>query len=397
MSITHSLEGPQSPEMSTLIPKSQPWPVFLIVVAATLSLGRDSGQPLNNGPQVNLSLSADQRSRDSARKLSPPDSLTGITLILNQEDSPDVFQDDLELASNMGFTWIQIQYMTFTVDHSAHSFPVFDRRTPSFSRLAQSIRQCKDKGLQVSLHPVLLIQNEKSQHWRGEYSPLYLDKWWASYSKWMISIATFCANEDVDMLFVGSELSSLQNLEKYWSSLIENVRSVYRGAVSYSANWDDWNSVSFHNDLDILGINGYFPLERIGSESESFNASAHINSAHVSSAYLRSMLLPHLSALKLWSRENQTAIFFSEVGYPDHSLALQQPWNPGTPNSRYQPELQVEGYRAFLDVFGDADFSKGIFFYAIHQHEHRDLNGYTPQQGKSREALIEYLNERRSL
>ena len=213
----------------------------------------------------------------------------------------------------------------------------------------------------------------------------------------MTSIATFCANEDVDMLFVGSELSSLQNLEKYWSSLIENVRSVYRGAVSYSANWDDWNSVSFHNDLDILGINGYFPLERIGSESESFNASAQINSAHVSSAYLRSMLLPHLSALKLWSRENQTAIFFSEVGYPDHSLALQQPWNPGTPNSRYQPELQVEGYRAFLDVFGDADFSKGIFFYAIHQHEHRDLNGYTPQQGKSREALIEYLNERRSL
>lgn len=378
--------------MSTLIPKSQPWPVFLIVVAATLSLGRDSGLPLKKGPQVNLSLSADQRSRDSVRKLSPPDSLTGITLILNQEDSPDVFQNDLELASNMGFTWIQIQYMTFTVDYSSHSFPVFDRRSPSFPRLSQSIRQCKDKGLQVSLHPVLLIQNEKSQHWRGEYRPLYLDKWWASYSKWMISIATFCANEDVDMLFIGSELSSLQNLKQYWSSLIENVRSVYRGVVSYSANWDDWNSVSFHNDLDILGINGYFPLERIGSPSESFNASAH-----VSSAQLRSMLLPHLSALKLWSRENQTAIFFSEVGYPDHSLALQQPWNPGTPNSRYQPELQVEGYKAFLDVFGDADFSKGIFFYAIHQHEHRDLNGYTPQQGKSREALIEYLNERRSL
>ena len=222
------------------------------------------------GPQVNLSLSADQRSRDSARKLSPPDSLTGITLILNQEDSPDVFQDDLELASNMGFTWIQIQYMTFTVDHSAHSFPVFDRRTPSFSRLAQSIRQCKDKDLKVSLHPVLLIQSDTSQHWRGEYNPLYLDKWWASYSKWMVSIATFCTNEDVDMLFVGSELSSLQNLEKYWSSLIGNVRSVYRGAVSYSANWDDWKSVSFHNDLDILGINGYFPLDRIGPRIREF-------------------------------------------------------------------------------------------------------------------------------
>ena len=383
--------------MSTLIPKSQPWPVFLIVVAATLSFGRDSGLPLKNGPQANLSPSGVHRSRDSARKVSPPDSLTGITLILNQEDSPNVFQDDLELASKMGFTWIQIQYMTFTVDHSSHSFPVFDRRSPSLPRLSQSIRQCKDKDLKVSLHPVLLIQSDTSQHWRGEYNPLYLDKWWASYSKWMVSIATFCANEDVDMLFVGSELSSLQNLEKYWSSLIGNVRSVYRGAVSYSANWDDWKSVSFHNDLDILGINGYFPLDRIGPRSESFNSSARLSSARLSSAHLRSMLLPHLSALKLWSRENQTAIFFSEVGYPDHSLALQQPWNPGTPDSLYQPELQVDGYKAFLDVFGDADFSKGIFFYAIHQHENRDLNGYTPQQGKSREVLIEYLNERRSL
>ena len=49
-------------------------------------------------------------------------------------------------------------------------------------------------------------------------------------------------------------------LEGHWRRLIERVRAVYSGRLTVAANFDNYHEVSFWDDLDLIGINAYFPL-----------------------------------------------------------------------------------------------------------------------------------------
>jgi hypothetical protein len=45
-----------------------------------------------------------------------------------------------------------------------------------------------------------------------------------------------------------------------WRELIKEVRSIYKGPVTYAANFDNYHEVAFWDDLDFIGINAYFAL-----------------------------------------------------------------------------------------------------------------------------------------
>ena len=49
-------------------------------------------------------------------------------------------------------------------------------------------------------------------------------------------------------------------VQKSWVELIEKVRTVYSGKLTYAANYDNYQDVGFWNHLDFIGINAYFPL-----------------------------------------------------------------------------------------------------------------------------------------
>mgnify|MGYP001006539210 CR=1 FL=1 len=49
-------------------------------------------------------------------------------------------------------------------------------------------------------------------------------------------------------------------IKQYWKSVIKSVRSEFKGKLTYAANFDNYHLVGFWSDLDILGINAYFPL-----------------------------------------------------------------------------------------------------------------------------------------
>ncbi|MEM7350128.1 MAG: ankyrin repeat domain-containing protein [Acidobacteriota bacterium] len=51
-----------------------------------------------------------------------------------------------------------------------------------------------------------------------------------------------------------------QRLQHHWRELIGEVRKVYRGWLTLAANFDNYHEVGFWKDLDLMGINAYFPL-----------------------------------------------------------------------------------------------------------------------------------------
>ncbi len=49
-------------------------------------------------------------------------------------------------------------------------------------------------------------------------------------------------------------------LHDCWGQLIDEVRAVYSGNLTYAANFDNYHRVGFWDQLDWVGINAYFPL-----------------------------------------------------------------------------------------------------------------------------------------
>jgi hypothetical protein len=63
-----------------------------------------------------------------------------------------------------------------------------------------------------------------------------------------------------DVLCVGSELVSAEGRSDQWLRTIRMVRKIYKGKLTYSANWDAYTRVPFWEHLDIVGMNSYYTL-----------------------------------------------------------------------------------------------------------------------------------------
>ena len=68
--------------------------------------------------------------------------------------------------------------------------------------------------------------------------------------------------EKAEIFCVGLEFSHAQKYEERWRKIIAAVRAVYRGKVTYGANWNDYAEVKFWDALDYIGVLAYFPLTK---------------------------------------------------------------------------------------------------------------------------------------
>src|SRR5205085_676604 len=83
-----------------------------------------------------------------------------------------------------------------------------------------------------------------------------------SYGAFVRDWALVAEEEQADMLSVGVELRSWVTTTRAPSfrRVIAAVRAVYHGPLTYSANWDDVDQTVVLGDLDVVGINAFYPL-----------------------------------------------------------------------------------------------------------------------------------------
>jgi len=299
----------------------------------------------------------------------------GITILLMGEDPEIRFDRNLQDASRLGARWVQLSFPTYLRNHDSIEFPVLDRRTPDLSTVQRSIMRAKSSGFKVALHPILLIQDPEDPHWRGQLDPMEKELWYDNYQQWIVQLGRLAQRCHVDLFFVGSELSSMQNDRAEWLKILKSVRLEFSGPVTYSANWDKWAQVSFAEQLDGLGVNGYVPFP--GHQAQS-------------GEQLIQHLLPFRSRLLRWSEQVGLPIFFSEVGYPSHSRALDTPWNQYQ-GQQIDVESQKRGYEAFIATFSGDQQIRGVFFYALHRDGGLRDAGYTPIGKPAEEIIRKYL------
>lgn len=135
--------------------------------------------------------------------------------------------------------------------------------TPSAVRVA--IRKARSLGMKVMLKPHIdLTHDNNGNLWRGNI--MGGPEWMKSYQTMMLMWARVCELEKCEMISIACELMSATNNEALWRNLISEIRAVYHGKLTLSANWaypgggGELTNIQFWDALDYIGCDEYFQI-----------------------------------------------------------------------------------------------------------------------------------------
>jgi hypothetical protein len=136
------------------------------------------------------------------------------------------------------------------------------QRSPALDEVEALASSARAQGLEVMLKPHV---NRLDGGSRTTISPADLDAWWSAYERYVLQVAELGQRVDAHVLAVGTELGGLSGDGERWRALIAAVREHYFGVVTYAANWDEVEGVTFFDALDWVGVDGYYPLAPAGA------------------------------------------------------------------------------------------------------------------------------------
>lgn len=307
--------------------------------------------------------------------------LDGVALGLHSQDPGYDYLPLLKEIHATGTRWVSLLTNHYLEKVDSVEIGIADPRTVDPERLRTTIRQARSLGLHVMLFPILLIQSPGESDWRGTLSPSDRARWFENYRKWIVTLAKLCHEESIEMLSIGSEFNSLQGDLEEWTRILDAVRAEYRGLVTYSANWDSLDGVSFIRQLDAIGMTTYFSLsDENDPPIETMVASWRQIQRDVAE----------------WRHFHGVPLLFTEVGYPSQDGANQNPWNYYTSTVADVAE-QRDCYEAFYRVWaGDDALVQGVFFYNWFGVGGPNDTGYTPRGKPALDVLTRWFQGARS-
>ena len=186
------------------------------------------------------------------------------------------------------------------------------------------IRWAKELGQQFIVKPHLAYWGTRFR-WRGDINFENSDQWnlfFSTYKEWVIMIAAIAAEYQADILCIGTEYRHSLQFDSAWRDIIDAVREVYNGKITYAANWDTYDKVTFWDDLDYIGIQAYFPLVDSESPSETDLIKAWQG--------IYDEIIPY-------AQKHNRKIVFTEIGYNTSTDAARIPWTSRTSQTQAAP------------------------------------------------------------
>jgi hypothetical protein len=144
-------------------------------------------------------------------------------------------------------------------------------------------------------------------------------RFFTDYEAFIVTHARFAQEKKLPLFSVGIEYERTMRFEKEWRRIIAEVRKVYRGRITYAANWDGIERVPFWDAVDLIGVQAYFPMAGGQTPSDRELADAWKS------------IWERLE--KLSKKHGGKKILFNEIGYPRSRKAAIEPWVPDMDDS----------------------------------------------------------------
>jgi len=294
----------------------------------------------------------------------------------------DAFARTVDEAHALGANWLSLTPFSRVWDLQSTGISLSFEAPFTENRAAvmHAVAQAHAAGQRVLLVPHLWVE---SGGWRGELDP-GSDAAWAAWAKnyraMLLTWAQIARDAHVDMLAVGVELRSWLTTAHAasFAPILHDVRSVYPGLLTYAGNWDDIEQTVILGDLDVIGLNAFFPLaEHDGASFEELQAGGRKVRERV----------------EILAETWQKPVFFNEFGYTTRTDPAVRPWEWPDKMSHVHADqaAQAEAYRALLGAFTDAPWFAGFFtwrFYADPDDMSQEAEwGFSPR-GKLAELAL---------
>ena len=307
--------------------------------------------------------------------------LKGVNLV-----APPQQPDSAALAPvrTMGAGWVAIVpygfnrkgdnrfYFSENMPKEGRKFGQWWGETPA--GVAETVMMARRQGLKTMLKPHVWMQggSHLDLEFQTEADWQMFEK---DYSQYVLHFARLADSLHVDLYCITTELDRFSVARPdYWRTLTAQVRQVYRGQLTYAANWDRYEKIPFWDALDYIGVDAYFPLSDVREPSV---------------AQLTRGWKPHLNALKKLSSQQQKPILFTEFGYRACDHTARRPWESDT-DCTDNPTAQANAYAALLEAVWPQPWFAGGFVWKWFMNDsprHRERDQYSPQTRPAGEVL----------
>lgn len=269
--------------------------------------------------------------------------------------------DALVTARKLGATWVSITPFGRSWDLSGRGVDLCFEAPVSVTRerVLAATAQAHELGLRVLLVPHLWVE---TGGWRALMAPgdaAGWQRWTASYGRFLLFWADVAEQAGAEMLSVGVELRSWVTGPEAASfvALVAQVRQRYSGLLTYSGNWDDVAYTLVTGELDVIGVNAFYPLaDKPGADA----AELRRGGARVATE-LRALA-------ERWAKP----VLLTEMGYTTRADPAVRPWEwPDAMTDVVVDErAQALAYRGLMAPLLDEPWLAGLFVWRIYADPH---------------------------
>jgi len=210
------------------------------------------------------------------------------------------------------------------------------------------------------------------------------DAWFADYARFILHYARLAEENDFPALCIGTELRKTLAQERRWHQLIRQIREVYRGQLTYAANWwKEFEEVPFWDELDFIGIQAYFPIA---------------DQSRPTVEAMKRNWEPHLKRIRSLQGRHDKPVVFTEIGYrntPDNAV---EPWvwPKRHPDVRIDLKAQAASFQAMFEVFWNQPWFQGVYVWKWHParlnvpRDKEPFESFSPQGGPAMDVIREW-------
>ncbi|BBF44142.1 hypothetical protein lbkm_2830 [Lachnospiraceae bacterium KM106-2] len=215
------------------------------------------------------------------------------------------------------------------------------------------VKRFHDQGVKVCLKPTISCMDGV---WHGFIdfpdqlvggTDEYWKRWFRSYTNFIRHYAEIAQDSGCEMLCVGSELVGTERKERYWRSLLDEVRTIYDGPLVYACDFKKSKELRWLDGVDYVGINEYDPVAKYpGDTMENMQSEWERIAEKVEE---KSKLL-------------KKPVLFMESGCRSARGCAKFPADTTHMQYPFDEDEQANFYESCLEVFMKKEWFAGIFF-----------------------------------
>lgn len=281
--------------------------------------------------------------------------------------------------SQLGVGHIALMAVYYQADAGSKTIYADEKKTVSDESLAHAINMIHSLGMKVMLKPHVDLADEDA---RSNILPG--DEWFSSYKDFILHYARLAAKYNVELFCIGTELSNTttSRWKEKWADIINEIRKVYKGPLTYAANWDEYETVSFWEDVDYIGMDAYFPLTKTDNPPLEELVAAWNREADILEKWLKDAKL-------------NKPIIFTEIGYDTVLGSNKQPWRilPTLAEHVESQEEQANCFESLMVALTKRDWFKGLYWWNYFPRPDIGTLGYTLRGKLGEKVLSEWYEK----